>query len=51
MDTLQEFIKFQKQWEYVVAIGAVISFIGFWKLMSGALKAAGRDPDAEKTAH
>ena len=35
MYTLQEFIRFTKGWEYVIAIVAVFVFVGFWKLLSG----------------
>ncbi len=35
MYTLQEFIRFTKGWEYIIAIIAVFAFIGFWRLVSG----------------
>ena len=35
MYTLQEFIRFTKGWEYIIAIVAIFVFIGFWKLLSG----------------
>ncbi len=51
MHTLQEFIEFTKQWEYLTAIGAVFLFIGFWKLLSGAMVAGEkRGEDAQKPA-
>ncbi len=35
MYTLQEFIRFTKGWEYIIAIVAVFAFVGFWRLVSG----------------
>ncbi|MFC1872334.1 sulfate respiration complex protein HmcD [Chloroflexota bacterium] len=34
METLQEFIRFTKGWEYIIAIVAIIVFTGFWSLLS-----------------
>ncbi len=35
MHTLQEFIRFTKGWEYIIAIIAIFAFVGFWRLVSG----------------
>jgi hypothetical protein len=36
MHTLQEFIRFTKGWEYIIAIIAIFAFIGFWRLLAGS---------------
>lgn len=35
METLVEFVKFTKGWEYIIAIAAILAFIGFWQLLAG----------------
>lgn len=35
MYTLQEFIRFTKGWEYIIAIAAILLFITFWEVLSG----------------
>ena len=35
MYTLQEFIRFTKGWEYIIAIVAVFLFIAFWEVLAG----------------
>jgi hypothetical protein len=36
MQTLQEFIRFTKGWEYIIAIIAILTFVGFWRLLAGS---------------
>jgi hypothetical protein len=36
MHTLQEFIRFTKGWEYIIAIAGILAFVGFWRLLAGA---------------
>ncbi|MDP2917682.1 MAG: hypothetical protein Q8O16_07130 [Dehalococcoidia bacterium] len=35
MNTLLEFITFTKGMEYLIAIGFLLAFIGFWQLVRG----------------
>jgi hypothetical protein len=32
MQTLIEFVKYTKGWEYIIAIASLLSFILFWRL-------------------
>lgn len=38
MNTLIDFVRFTKGWEYVIAICAIFSFIAFWMLWRSAVK-------------
>lgn len=35
MDTLLEFITFTKGVEYLIAIGFIMAFVGYWQLLYG----------------
>ena len=35
MNTLIDFVRYTKSWEYVIAICAIFSFIVFWRLATG----------------
>ncbi len=51
MYTLQEFIRFTKGWEYVIAIIAVFAFVGFWRLVTSTSlpeKAAGEKDEVAR---
>lgn len=36
MYTLQEFIVYTKGWEYLIAIGFVVTFVVFWQIVARA---------------
>lgn len=46
--TLQEFIKFTKAGEYIIAIVAVLMFMAFWRLMTTGSKNSD-EAEAEET--
>lgn len=50
MDTLVEFVRFTKGWEYVIAISAVFSFGLFWWLVAREAPVRVKKTVAEKRA-
>ncbi len=41
MRTMVEFVRYVKGWEYIIAVGAVMTFILFWRLLSSDNKDKG----------
>ncbi len=48
MNTLIDFVRFTKSWEYVIAICAVFSFLTFWAVWRSAT--SDRSDGEKKTA-
>src|SRR3972149_6764254 len=50
METLVEFVRFTKGWEYIIAIFAVLSFMLFWRLLTRELPIKAKKRVEERAA-
>ena len=49
MHTLQEFIRFTKGWEYIIAIIGIIVFLVFWQVLGGSFSGKESKEDEKET--
>ncbi len=50
MQTLQEFIRFTKGWEYIIAIVGILAFLAFWQFLGGSLFKKKSDAGKEQSS-